>query len=248
MKGTSGLLFSCALFIFLVSMKNGGDYAPATFPGGKTAMDNYLIDSLRYPAEEMAVGREEIVRVIFDVSAEGVAQNPQVRSLIGGSTAFEEEAKRLINAMPKWDPELNKRGNPVATSEYTIIRFVLPDSLLERFPLSPDTALYPDFDSIEIMPRFQGGESSFQTYLMWTIRYPQLEKEQGKDGTVYIYFEVNKTGSIENVKCQKGVPGAPGLSREAIRVISQMPRWVPGYMKGKPVKVGMTVPVRFQLQ
>jgi protein TonB len=75
-----------------------------------------------------------------------------------------------------------------------------------------------------------------------------MEKEQGKDGTVYIYFEVAKDGTIGNVKTQKGVAGAPGLGKEAERVIRAMPPWTPGKMNGRSVKVGMTVPVRFTLQ
>lgn len=210
-------------------------------------MQNYLRDSLRYPDAEMKAGREEVVQVSFDVSAEGVVQNPQTRALIGGAPAFQEEAKRLILSMPGWSPELNKRGKPVASREYTLVQFRLSDSLREKYPLAPDSSV--NIPAIgEVMPRFQADEAGFQNYLMWTIRYPQLEREQGLDGTVYIYFEVNPSGSISNVRAVKGVPGAPGLAKEAIRVVSEMPRWIPGYKDGKPVKVGMTVPVRFSLQ
>ena len=224
------------------------EYMEASYPGGKDAMEKFLRDSLRYPKSELESGREEIVRVTFDVSKEGITQNAQASSLFGTSTSFQDEAKRLILAMPKWSPELNKRGKPETSSHSAVVRFVLPDSLLDKFPLTHDRSLYPNFDSTEIMPRFQGGEASFQHYLAWSIRYPKMEKEQGRDGTVYVYFEVEKNGRITNVKSAKGVPGAPGLSQEAIRVITEMPRWIPGYANGKPVKVGMTVPVRFTLQ
>lgn len=100
----------------------------------------------------------------------------------------------------------------------------------------------------EEMPHMTGGEAAFQAYLQANIRYPQMEKEQGKDGTVYIYFEVGKDGSIGNVRTQKGVTGAPGLSKEAERVIKSMPPWTPGKMNGRAVKVGMTVPVKFTLK
>lgn len=211
-------------------------------------MEKYFADSLRYPQTELLLGKEEIVSVTFEVSETGVAQNPQATSLFGGSAAFNEEAKRLINAMPKWEPALNKRGNPEASFQSAIVRFVFSDSLIRKYPLTADTSKYKIPTTGEVMPRFQGDESGFQNYLRWTIRYPQLEKDQGKDGTVYIYFEVSQYGGIGNVKCVKGVPGAPGLAKEAIRVVSEMPRWVPGHIDGRPVKVSMTVPVRFTLQ
>jgi len=99
----------------------------------------------------------------------------------------------------------------------------------------------------EQMPQFPGGDDSLQSYLKKNMRYPQMEKEQGKEGTVYIYFEVAKDGTIGNVKTQKGVPGAPGFSKEAERLFKSMPPWNPGKMNGRAVNVGMTKPVRFVL-
>ena len=106
----------------------------------------------------------------------------------------------------------------------------------------------PVLSFAEEMPVFKGGEAAFQQYLQNNIRYPQMEKEQGKDGTVYVYFEVGKDGTIGNVMTKKGVAGAPGLQKEAERVIRSMPPWEPGKMNGRNVKVSMTVPVKFVLQ
>lgn len=99
----------------------------------------------------------------------------------------------------------------------------------------------------EEMPEFKGGEGAFQAYLQNNMRYPQAEKEMGKEGTVYVYFEVGKDGTIGNVSTKKGVAGAPGLSKEAERLIRSMPLWSPGSMNGRPVKVSKTVPVKFIL-
>jgi TonB family protein len=217
----------------------------ASYPGGTMAMDKYFVDSMRYPAAELAAGREEIIWVGFEVSEKGEAQHPRMTTLFGESTAFQEEVKRLIADMPLWTPALDKKGNPI-TSDYpsAIVRFILPDSVgAGSFP--QDTMVY---SMTEEMPVFRGGEGTFQRYLQWTIRYPQMEKEQGKAGTVYIYFEVAPSGKIENVRCMKGVVGAPGLAKEGIRVISTMPRWQPGTMAGKPVRASMTVPIKFVLR
>lgn len=102
------------------------------------------------------------------------------------------------------------------------------------------------FTFAEVMPKFSG--DSLQSYLKHNLIYPPLEKEQGKDGTVYIKFTIEKDGTISNVLAVKEVPGAPGLTNEAIRVISKMPRWTPGLMNGRPVRVEMTMPIRFKLE
>src|SRR3989338_5297603 len=69
------------------------------------------------------------------------------------------------------------------------------------------------------MPEFPGGQEAFHTYLQENIVYPDSAKKYGREGTVYVYFEVGKDGSISNVKTRKGVPTAPELSIEAERVI-----------------------------
>jgi TonB family protein len=99
----------------------------------------------------------------------------------------------------------------------------------------------------EEMPHFPGDRDAFTKYLQTNIHYPDSSKKYGRQGTVYIYFEVNKDGSISNARCQKGVPDAPDLCEEALRVINAMPNWVPGKMNGREVRVGMTVPLRFSL-
>lgn len=100
----------------------------------------------------------------------------------------------------------------------------------------------------EEMPRFPGDEAAFQQYLMKNLHYPDSALKYGRQGTAFVYFEVGKDGSIENVYCKKGIPGAPDLDTEAVRVIASMPNWTPGKMNGRPVRVSMVVPVRFVLQ
>ncbi len=104
------------------------------------------------------------------------------------------------------------------------------------------------FTFAEVMPVFPGGQPAFQKYLQDNITYPSAEKKAGKQGTVYVQFVIEPDGSIANVKVVKGIPDAPGLSQEAIRVISEMPKWTPGEMNGKKVPVVMTQPIRFILQ
>ncbi len=114
-----------------------------------------------------------------------------------------------------------------------------------------DTALQaqvPDTNEVrtfaDVMPEFPGGISK---YLMENVKYPVIEKELNKQGTVYISFVIEKDGTVSNIKEAKGVAGAPGLTKEAIRVISGMPKWKPAMQNGKPVRIEMVQPVKFVL-
>ena len=73
-----------------------------------------------------------------------------------------------------------------------------------------------------------------------------IAQETGTQGRVIVQFVVNKDGSIVDVKVVRGVD--PYLDKEAIRVISTMPKWKPGEQRGKPVRCKFTVPVMFKLQ
>ncbi len=103
------------------------------------------------------------------------------------------------------------------------------------------------FEVVENMPEFpDGGLPGLMRYLSKNIKYPTISQEQGTQGRVTVQFVVNKDGSIVDAKVIRGVD--PYLDKEAIRVISGMPKWKPGMQRGKPVRVKYTVPVMFRLQ
>lgn len=102
------------------------------------------------------------------------------------------------------------------------------------------------FTIVEHMPRFPGGETALMKYLSAHIQYPELAQESNIQGTVFIKFVVERDGSIDRVKVLRGIGG--GCNMEAIRVVKNMPRWIPGKQRGRPVAVYFTLPVKFKLQ
>ena len=100
--------------------------------------------------------------------------------------------------------------------------------------------------SVEVMPEFIGGTAALMKYLSSNIKYPTISQETGSQGKVIVQFVVDKDGTISNPEVVRGVD--PYLDKEAIRVISSMPKWTPGVQNGKKVRVKFTVPVSFRLQ
>lgn len=98
------------------------------------------------------------------------------------------------------------------------------------------------------LPHFPGGQAAFNQYLQDSIHYPEHEKAHGIEGTVYISFEVANTGKIGNVAVRKGVPGGAGLDSEAVRVIRNMPDWVPASAAGSSTPMLLMLPVKFVLE
>ena len=109
-----------------------------------------------------------------------------------------------------------------------------------------DTLDNPIFEVVEHMPEFTGGGmSALMEYLSKNIKYPEAAMKKGTQGRVTVQFVVEKDGSITNVKILRGID--PELDKEAIRVISAMPKWKPGTQRGEAVRVRFTVPVMFRL-
>jgi protein TonB len=101
------------------------------------------------------------------------------------------------------------------------------------------------FTVVESMPSFPGGEAARIQYLNDNIKYPQMARESGIQGRVFVTFVVEKNGSVTDVKVLRGIGG--GCDEEAIRVIQNMPKWEPGKQRGKPVRVQFNMPILFKL-
>lgn len=98
---------------------------------------------------------------------------------------------------------------------------------------------------VEKMPKFPGGDEARVKYMSENIRYPEMARKNGINGTVYITFIVEKDGKIANVKILRGIGG--GCDEEAFRVIQNMPDWEPGQQKGEPVRTLFNIPIKFSL-
>ena len=95
------------------------------------------------------------------------------------------------------------------------------------------------------MPVFPGGDQEMRKFLALNVRYPVDAMQNGKKGKVYVNFVIDELGKVNNITVLKGV--YPSLDAEAMRVVEIMPDWKPGLLDGKPVKVGYTVPITFNM-
>jgi protein TonB len=96
------------------------------------------------------------------------------------------------------------------------------------------------------MPKFPGG--NIGDYLAKQLRYPAEAVQLGIHGTVYASFVIERDGSVSNVVLLRGISGGPDLNKEALRVLSEMPKWAPGKQDGHPVRIQYTVPIHFKIQ
>jgi protein TonB len=100
------------------------------------------------------------------------------------------------------------------------------------------------FFVVEVMPTFKGGDlTKFREWVGKRTNYPQAAIDKKIRGTVFLTFIVEKDGTVSNVTIQKGVD--PILDYEAVKAISESPKWSPGLQRGQPVRVRFQIPMNF---
>jgi TonB family protein len=102
------------------------------------------------------------------------------------------------------------------------------------------------FNVVEVQPEFPGGTQALMKYLSDNIKYPSISQENGSQGRAYINFIVDTDGSITDVKVMRS-SGDVNLDKEAVRVVSGMPKWKPGKQGDRTVRVRYTLPIKFEL-
>ena len=96
------------------------------------------------------------------------------------------------------------------------------------------------------LPDYPGGPQQLFADLTKSVNYPKICEEKGIQGRVIVTFYIEKDGSAGEINVVKSVD--PHLDKEAIRVIKNMPRWIPGTENGSATRVKYTVPITFRLQ
>lgn len=101
------------------------------------------------------------------------------------------------------------------------------------------------YDAPEVMPEYPGGMQAMMNFIGENVKYPEDAMEKNISGKVFVSFVVEKDGSVSEAKVVKGV--CESIDNEALRVVNAMPKWTPGKMDGKNVRVKYTLPFTFKL-
>jgi len=143
----------------------------------------------------------------------------------------------MDNALPTQDDILASIGNNFTDENYM-------GTGDDSSSVVSGSGLDESFFMVEVMPTFRGGnEQKFREWVKRRTYYPQEAVDKKIIGTVYISFIIEKDGSVSSVSIVKGVH--PLLDNEAIKVISESPKWSPGLQRGQPVRVRFLIPLGF---
>ena len=101
-----------------------------------------------------------------------------------------------------------------------------------------------EYDFVDEKPQFPGGREALMDFVNKTRRYPEEAYKNGIEGRVTCSFVVNPDGNISHLKVIKG--SHKSLNLEAMRILAEMPNWIPGRHGDKcvPVRVIHSIPFR----
>ena len=162
----------------------------------------------------------------------------------------QEEQKPQPVEVPQQSTQIEIVENEVETEDLNINAEVEQNEIIDDYiapeVVEEEVVETEIFQIVEEMPQFPGGDAKLLEYVATHIKYPQIARETGIQGRVFVGFVVEPDGSVSNVKILRGIGG--GCDEEAMRVIKSLPKWKPGKQRGKAVRVSYQIPVLFKLQ
>ena len=223
------------------------------FPGGMEKLIQFIEENTHLPkcvTDGKVQGRSVIEMV---VEKDGTLSDFKVvRSL---HKDCDSEAIRVLKSMPRWKPA-RLRGKTVRM-QYTVpVQFkpkqqkeVVDTQVHNCVPSEPQGPIEPeeevfDKDYFEEMPEFPGGMEKLIQFIEENTHLPKCVTYASVEGRSVIEMVVEKDGTLSDFKVVRSLH--KDCDAEAIRVLKTMPKWKPGKVCGKPIRVKYTVPVQFR--
>jgi len=152
------------------------------------------------------------------------------------------------------DVEFFKNGLQDSISTYyhkngaiSAIELYERDSLISYAFFNDDGTKDTVTTSANIIAEFPGGRAGLSRFLAESITYPQIAIELGIEGKCYLQFLIDETGKISNINVMRGVPDCPECDKESVRVVKEMPNWIPAKIHNRYCTTTFNLPIMFKL-
>lgn len=156
-------------------------------------------------------------------------------------SVFQQDTSFVAPKADTVSPPSKMRKHPIVDT--------FDDLLLGEIAIGPDSSCGHEepFTLVEKMPEFPGGLDSLFSYLKQNLEYPEWEKSNKIQGTVYAGFVIDKNGKVKDFEILRTVDEARNFDSEVLSVLREMPNWIPGELEGRKVDVKYHLPVKFVL-
>lgn len=208
----------------------------------------------------------------FRVTLSGVSSKhrPSVYRIpieIGEKEAVEEKiasTEKKVKAVATADASLLKPLSKDATSKEDVSLRTLPkieetltasakeDEVVELAEASGKKEEVSSAEKVKtltgavVQPSYPGGTKAMRKFIQQKLLYPSDALNKKIEGKVYVSFIVDKNGKLLNPTIVKGI--GHGCDEEVLRIVSEMPTWVPGNQGGEVIPMNYTIPITFNIR
>jgi len=226
-------------------------------------MQKHIDENLRYPEGAYNSGIEDRVLTTFTISVDGTIKNIKTESS-KSNALLETEAKRVISNLPKFKPAKHN-GITTDVKHKIYVNFNLPSSASKLYANANNNATneefirdYVRFDQVTSAPVFitcadnQGIsreeciKETIVSNMLDNLTYPFDAASEGIEGRIWVRFIVDKDGYVKNI-ATSGPDNAQLLEEEAKRLVTLLPKFLPGKVNDNYVNVEYFIPIDFQL-
>lgn len=238
----------------------------------------HIEKNLRYPEEAKRVNLESKVFCTFIIDESGKVMVTEAKGRpTSFKKAFENEAIRVLNLLPKFIPAKHNNQVVKVQAQYEV-EFKLENSgiirvneTIESYPVtviaaeqrtieeSLDEAI--PFAIIDQIPLFENCKNlerdgqvkcfheEMKKHVEKHLKYPKEAKKNKAENRVITMFEIDKSGKVTNIQVRSKQRNEYQalFETEAKRIIEALPQFSPGLQRGKPVVVTYSIPINFSL-
>jgi protein TonB len=167
------------------------------------------------------------------------------------TSSVENRTVEVVDNGPTVNPstQVDKLDKPTGTVDIEGDGPAMPPSDGDGNSDVPDPLVIPDRSIwVSSMPLFPGGEKAMREYLSRNISYSERDRNEGRQGIIWITFVVLKNGKIGEVAVERGIPGGDELGRRCVAAVQKMPTWTPGMIGDHPVEYKHRIPIKFEIR
>lgn len=214
----------------------GHNYPTCEFPGGNGKLKEWIDENIRIP--EGYKGSERVF-VKFAVHPDGSISDPTIYRRPSKNEAVNQEALRLVNALPKFRVQYY-------TPKKKDIYLTLPITFKEPGAIFIRGGESEIFSNPEQQAHYiNGGDKGLLNDLYTTILKTTPITQDSVKGRAIVSFKISKEGQIDSgtIKVLKNKSVPEDYLAAAIDAIKKLGKFEPGKMNGTPLKVTYNLPI-----
>ena len=236
----------------------------------ETQMQKHIVKNFNFPQAAIEKGIGGRVLVQFTITPAGDVEDILLRGPKEG-TLLEEEAKRIITKLPKFIPG-KQNGKNVKVKYGIPITFKLPEGVTRTNVAAAKKKVvvkkavvneavisdFVSFNKVEVVPQFKACKKvaadkkvdcftdRIISHIHRNFYYPEGAAVNNIEGKVWVRFIIDKQGDVKNIK-MRGPANGELLEGAAKKMVSNLPKFIPGTEGGQAVNVEYTIPISFRL-